>query len=784
MKLNRLTIKDVLRFTAPVTLDLSTLPPGLIAVVGKNGEGKSTILESAIAALYRTFPSRADQELVSYATSRDAYLEAVYTIDGGTYRARVCLDGPKRATSAVLELTTPDGTRQLVSDGKVSTFDAAVAERFPALSVLLASAVASQNRAGSFATLDKRGRKDLFSALLGLDHYEQLAQTARQVVALHETARTGLLAQQEALARDGAASVGEAIDAARVRLTSEHEAQVALLADAQSDRAALRAARDRCAEDAARHALALERMQALSAETAALFSRETALSKDYASTRAAAVAERKLLDDQLASRRADLEQRVANNRALSASGDAIREAVTHVAQARERLQAQTALRDQRRAEADERRDAMARARVDVLAAEQAARDLDRAERAVTLLGTVPCGGADPYGGCSFLADARAAQASVPALRTAATTLDDRRATLDAWTRDDASAQADRRALDDAIAALTTELKLHEQVASRLPQLEATETRIGELQADLVELDRRHEADVAAVKGRCEAAISQIVAGQNECLTAHARVAKARQAVVAERDATSAAAGELSQIVLRLSDLDETVERATAAIASCSAQLEEVARQDTRWRETRQRLSALAQEQRHVDDEVREWGLLAKACGRDGLPVLEIDAAGPTVSALCNDLLTVCFGPRFTVELITQAEKADGKGTKEVFDLRVYDNLRGGAPRDLSDLSGGEQVLVDEALKNALALFVNRRHVGAIRTCWRDETTGPLDPENARRYIDMLRRVQHLGGFDHTLFVSHNVEAAALADVQVRVADGALTVCFPPFAEAA
>jgi exonuclease SbcC len=82
------------------------------------------------------------------------------------------------------------------------------------------------------------------------------------------------------------------------------------------------------------------------------------------------------------------------------------------------------------------------------------------------------------------------------------------------------------------------------------------------------------------------------------------------------------------------------------------------------------------------------------------------------------------------------------------------------------------------------LFINARHGGALQTMFRDETTGPLDPDNALRYVEMLRRVQQIGGFAHTLFVSHNPAAAALADVQVRVADGRLTVHHAPFSEAA
>ena len=150
-----------------------------------------------------------------------------------------------------------------------------------------------------------------------------------------------------------------------------------------------------------------------------------------------------------------------------------------------------------------------------------------------------------------------------------------------------------------------------------------------------------------------------------------------------------------------------------------------------------------------------------------------------MSARANQLLSAAFGPRFTLELITQAAKKTG-GTKEVFTIQVIDNERGGAVRDLAELSGGEQVIVNEAIINAMAIFMNERSEMPIRTCWRDETTGPLDAENSERYIDMLRSVRSIGGFDHVLFVTHSEASARLADVQLVCADGGVTWNQPPY----
>ena len=44
MKLERLAIHGILRFSEPLQLDFSALPSGLVVFVGENGSGKTTCL--------------------------------------------------------------------------------------------------------------------------------------------------------------------------------------------------------------------------------------------------------------------------------------------------------------------------------------------------------------------------------------------------------------------------------------------------------------------------------------------------------------------------------------------------------------------------------------------------------------------------------------------------------------------------------------------------------------------------------------------------------------------
>jgi exonuclease SbcC len=124
-----------------------------------------------------------------------------------------------------------------------------------------------------------------------------------------------------------------------------------------------------------------------------------------------------------------------------------------------------------------------------------------------------------------------------------------------------------------------------------------------------------------------------------------------------------------------------------------------------------------------------------------------------------------------VSLETAALKADGSGTKEIFDLRVLDTERG-TDGSASQLSGGEKVLASEALALAIAIYNSRRSSIPMLDLFRDECAGALSSSNAVRYVEMLRRALRLGGFHRCYFVAHQPHLWDLADARILVEDGA------------
>lgn len=396
-----------------------------------------------------------------------------------------------------------------------------------------------------------------------------------------------------------------------------------------------------------------------------------------------------------------------------------------VAEAQDALDAQVALHTR----VDRLGDAVAAADKSVRQRQTA---LDDLQRRAALVARVPCKGEGPYAGCELLADAVACAGQVgdarDLLAESKTQLQDLTARRD-------EAKDALVPLDD----LRDDLRDAQGSLRRWTDHKLAATRWADaLAAKRTERDGA-KARAKDLKGRLPDPIPDDVPTADDLDTAR------RDDRVAKRD----------------------LEAAVSAVASAEAAVTWATDNAARAKDL------LAVKRKAVDDR-QPLDLLVRALGPDGVQAYEIDAAGPRVSALANDLLAACYGPRFSLEVST-TRTLKGGGTAEDFAILVHDGLRGRSG-EIESLSGGEQVVVDEALRTALALFATERHGLQIATLWRDECVGGLDDDNAGRYVRMLHRARELGGFHQVLFVTHDRAAADTADAVIQVgADGAVTV---------
>ena len=301
-----------------------------------------------------------------------------------------------------------------------------------------------------------------------------------------------------------------------------------------------------------------------------------------------------------------------------------------------------------------------------------------------------------------------------------------------------------------------------RIPSDLAELREQVKRIEEAEADLprarerlASLDGLHEGLVAAMDrataqaGRLRQELADLADEDPETSTPNDPDRVVQDFEWAHRQATARAAKAQLEA--------DTARDAAASIQGALAETEGAEARVIKLEAARDELAGI-----HARHE-----LLGASLGRKGVQAHEIDGAGPLVSGLVNDLLGACYGPRFRVELVTQQE-ADGKRKeREVFDLRIWDGERGDR-RSFDALSGGEQVIIDEALKLALALLTTRRSGIRCGVLYRDEVDGKLDHDNAHRYPAMLRRAMEIGGFRRVYFVSHRPEVYGQADGRIEL----------------
>src|SRR5215467_7129518 len=165
----------------------------------------------------------------------------------------------------------------------------------------------------------------------------------------------------------------------------------------------------------------------------------------------------------------------------------------------------------------------------------------------------------------------------------------------------------------------------------------------------------------------------------------------------------------------------------------------------------ERLQTLEDRLSFVRQDRDDWEYLARVFGADEIQLLEIQSAGPELSELVNDLLEGCLDNKFEVRFRTQRPKADGRGFVDDFDVEVR-NKSLDRTFSVEELSGGQFVLVNEALNLGIAMYNARKGEGIrYEMLFRDETIGALDHHNGSEYIRMLRRAMEIGGFHQVVF---------------------------------
>ncbi|WP_211322449.1 DNA repair protein [Paracidovorax anthurii] len=783
-----------------LTLDLQRLADDaqLIAIAGPNGSGKTTVMDNLTP--YNLLASRASAggaggfSYYDHVYLAESAKDLVWAHEGRSYRSQIVirLQG-RRRTEAFLHRLDGDGAWRpvaledgTVSDGRMESYAACVEHICGSAETFFASVFAAQGKR-QLNTYRNAEIKSLLGDLLGQEAIRRVGLQAGETARLLQTGL--VLLRQELVTLDTEA---DRIATARLRV----EGAAARVAQADATTLAAQSCLDEAQGRHARLAAAFERQRAIEQQ------RRQLRADHRAEMEASAVTIRTLqAQDEAEGQRLDrLERRARQRRAQQqerrqslersrgrclqelAQAPAVRRAARRLAVAQRIQGARHAIVLACRAQVQ----ALAQARHAAHLAEQQLAAIEReAGKAVlrneelshrfSLVSEVPCAGTDLQGRCKLLGDAREAQALLPD----ASALVAQCARQRAQVRSEL-AEARRRcqALDDAPRKLSWAEHREAAACGRAGRLALLATKVDSCaQAAVTLAEVEQEMDALGPQSAASQPTAEEEAERRQISASRATIAQ--QLAQESRRSRDALARIDRSIALLPQGCDErqlasaasAVSEARGALGACQSRRLEALRDVQATEDLDRQAKALAQRRTHaeghcakVENEIANWTLLGRCMSNDGLIALAIDDAGPALSALANDLLLACYGPRFTVSIHTLLETSKGD-QREGFDIVVHDGATG-ETKSVGLMSGGEKTWIEACMTRAIALYLALHTGRQYTTLFTDEADGALDVEHKRMFLSMKRAVLRLGGYEREYFVSQTPELTMMADAVI------------------
>jgi len=176
MQFHQLSLRGISEaFRERVQVDFEALGPGLIAIVGENGAGKSTVIGCLFAALFRHLPGQ-KRPLYDFCTHPEPEIDVTFGVNGARYRSLLKINPQARQMESFIF----DAAGVAKASGKKEAFEEFIRRHCGTRELFAASIFSNQKRTGIFLSLDRSQRKELFiRELLGLERLRLISATAK-----------------------------------------------------------------------------------------------------------------------------------------------------------------------------------------------------------------------------------------------------------------------------------------------------------------------------------------------------------------------------------------------------------------------------------------------------------------------------------------------------------------------------------------------------------------------------------------------------------------------------
>jgi len=717
-----------------VFIDWESYGEGVVAFVGPNGFGKTTLFDFS-----KPWPvpvSRRPKTLKAHFRLRDSVVENVYLeeVSGIRYKTTINIDGANKSGGAEYFLFIDEGKGWKPVEGvngRQDPFLEAIESIFGSMAIYLRTAYVPQKPTKDYpdiAEASQEEKKGLIAELAGKDFspYQDAAKARGDgldsEIRLLEASITG--------AGDIEGEITRAT-AEKTEAESKRAAATNVGIELAVEEGRLEAVRDHLAEKVAARRQKIDRKEALAAEVQSLLAEvrtaeeSIALFRDAAERKDAAEADIERIKDlevkkaELLAERSKLTE--ADWRAMAAYQET-------AAAARDRQGAARSVVDARRREVNEQERALAVARSRVPSADP----------------TCPVDG-EP---CS--------RVPVEALQKA---------------RADAEAEVTR--LEGALAIAqglfsTAEADLAAIIIPTAPpptpfvRAEELAGVENELAWEDKEAAEKTLADSRDAGVRIEAAEKAKAAAQER--------ATLQQLEVNELTIQISADASPDEYEKAIAAVKENLERLTAAREAFAHAKATVEAAERSIAEAKRRRAARDEAARKRDEKALErddWRLLERAI--EGVRDLELDVLAPSIADIATRLLQ-SSGDDGHIEIeTTRIGSGSAKKAKQIEDFLVFYVAQDGERQDIATCSGGEMVWQRKALYDAFAVMRSRNAGIRFTTGLLDETDGALHPKRKMDYFRMLEASHRESERFQTILITQDAGIAAMASSVIDVA---------------
>jgi exonuclease SbcC len=755
-----------------LTLDLSPVS-GLIALVGENGGGKTTVLENL--SPYRTLFSR-DGSLNSHVCLRNAEKEFAFSYEGHIYRTLLKIDAESdRGEGFIWKDDVP------VVDGKRKSYDAYIENLLGSQNLFQNSVFCAQN-SKKITDMRTGELRELFAEFLRLDKLTAYEATTKQCIMLISgqeiTLRNRLaVLKGQMIKKDGLffqIGIARTNIAAFGRDQLEQEQSIDKL---KSDCESLKDTISQNTANAARKADIQEVIASIEKEIAEIKAQAekelSELRRQYAEAekggrKYAEVLTKKEQAEGAAEREKAVNQELVE---LGERGEYLRVEYEPLLKdvngqivliSNERLVIRDLENDPELAQLDK---GIASLKADCLHCEDKIKDLNKRDP--------KCQSTT----CSFIIGALAAKEKLTVGREKLTEWETKHGTISAARGNDirereaelekltASVSGKERRLRDIALSVATiretktarnvELQTLASLIALLPEIQIAQARQDDTKKLMEEL---------LVKG----ADAKRAWGEKECLKLEQVQEHLKRLEIVNAMIDPGAEIRLKSFQKSIAEHETLVATLSKSITEQSEKIIGLSKEISMLAEVEKEIEQAEKEVARLNIEASEWMYLRNACSKTGLQALEIDGVVPLIVFDSNRLLSQTFGPTFSVRIETQDE--DGK---EVF--RVLVIREDGSETLVDNLSGGQAIWILKALRLSMTLLSKRKSGRNFDCVFSDEIDGGLDVENAKTFISMYRAFMKEGNFESSFFISHKPECLSLADHVLKFQEGGITI---------